>query len=59
MRTLTLTLPLTECQYKYSIQRTKWAGVLEDVRVVRAVAALLLLVGLVLGGLVFGKLLRL
>ena len=29
---------------------------LEDVRVVRAVAALLLLVGLVVGGLVFGKL---
>jgi hypothetical protein len=45
-----------QCQYKYNIQRTKWACILEDVRVVRAVAALLLLVGLVAGGLLFGKL---
>jgi len=45
-----------QCGYQYNIQRTKWAGILEDARVVRAVAALLLLVGMLVGGLVFGKL---
>jgi len=45
-----------QCQYKYNIERTKWAGLLEDSRLVRGVAALLLLVGLVLGGAVLGSL---
>ena len=45
-----------QCNYKYNIERTKWAGLLEDERLVRAVAALLLLVGLCVGGLVLGSL---
>ena len=45
-----------QCHYQYDIQRTRWTGVLEDRRVVRAVAALLLLACTAAGGAVFGRL---
>ena len=40
---LSLSLSLSLTRYQYNIQRTKWAGILEDARVVRAVTRALTL----------------
>ena len=45
-----------QCNYKYNLERTKYAAYLEDARVVRGAAALLMLTALVLGAVVLGGL---
>ena len=44
-----------QCNYKYNLERTKYAAYLEDARVVRGAAALLLLAALLVGAAVLGS----
>ena len=45
-----------QCHYEYNVERTKWAAILESERVIRAVAAAVLLAATALGAALLGPL---